>query len=715
MATQPITDPMEGMPDSESMDDGELASLLSQYENRAVGYFTSEIADEQATAIDYYYGRPFGDERNGRSKVVDRTVAITVDNALAALLKPFVSAEDVVSFEPRGPEDEKVAEQATEYVNYCFQCDNPGFTILHNWFKDALLTKIGVVKYSWEDKSRNERRDVPADAQMVLMAREQPGYLGETENPDGTFTLHVEEMVADGAIKVENVPPEEFLISPFARSIEDAPYVAHRPANVTRSALLEMGFDAEVVEGLSAFAAGKNEESRVQSRYQDEEWIAGGRDNPGGDPSGDIIGVIDEYVRVDYNGDGLSELRHVVRVMDTILFNEEVEEVPFALLCPIPMPHKVYGMSLADQTLDLQRIASVVWRQTLDNLYLSNNPRPVVPDAAVNDSTWEDLEDDAPGAAISVKAPGMLDWSVVPFSADKSFPMLAFIGEQVEARTGVRRGGNGLSRNSLDKNNQMTALQAAQIEAKENERVEMIARIFAETGLTRLFKGLLGLITKYQPKARVIRLRNEWVEIDPRGWPEMDVRISVGLGIGNRMEQIGQADAVLSTMADLQQTPFGYMLKPENVYNAIKRKFQAAGIKNVDDFISDPSQSEPPPQQPDPEMMKVQGEQQKAAAQLQLEEQKASAEMQLSQAKNEAALQAQREKAMLEAELARDKAQAELQLAQQKMAMEMNLAREKMMMEAEIARENAALNATVRMSTETDAFDTNRPGGDLDK
>ena len=304
---------------------------------------------------------------------------------------------------------------------------------------------------------------------------------------------------------------------------------------------------------------------------------------------------------------------------------------------------------------------------------------------------------------------------MVPFAADKSFPMLGFIGEQVEARTGVRRGGNGLDRNSLNDSNMMTATQAAQIEAKENERLEMIARIFAETGVTRLFKGLLGLLSKHQPKARVIRLRNEWVEIDPRGWPEMDVRISVGLGVGNRMEQIAQADAVLSTMGEIQQTPFAYMLKPENVYNAIKRKFQAAGIKNVDDFISDPSQSEPPPPQPDPEMMKVQGEQQKAAAQLQLEQQKAEADIQVANAKNMAALQAQREKAQLESELARDKAEAELQLAREKMAMEMDLAREKMMLEAQIARENAVMNASVKMNTETDGLATNRPGGALDE
>lgn len=720
MATSPIHNPQEEAAEGGAMDDSELASLLAQHENRSVGYYTSDIADEQAKALDYYYGRPFGDEREGRSQVVDRTVAVTVDNALAALLKPFVSAEDVVSFEPRGPEDEEVAQQATEYVNYCFQCDNPGFTILHHWFKDALLTKVGIVKYWWEDKTKQTVEHQQVDDMGLIEARQHPDYAGE-ELGDGMHQVALNKTMQDGNVKVVNVPPEEFLISPLSRSLEEAPYIAHRPANMTRSDLIEMGMDAEVVESLSAYAQGKNEESRSQARYEDEEWTNGSRDNPGNDKSRDIIGVLDEYVRVDYDGDGVSELRRVIRVNDTILFNEVVDDHPFALLCPVPMPHKVYGLSLADQTMDLQRIASVVWRQTLDNLYLSNNPRPEIPDSAVNDNTYDDLMDDSPGAAIRVKGPG-LDWAVVPFAADKSYPMLGFIGEQVEARTGVRRGGNGLDRNSLNKSTEMTAMQAAQIEAKENERIEMIARIFAETGLSRLFGGILKLVSKYQPKARVIRLRNKWVEIDPRGWPEMDVRVSVGLGVGNRAEQIAQAQSVLETMAELAVSPFAHMVKDENVYNAVKRKYQAAGIKNVDDFIGDPAQDqgEKPAPKPDPEMMKVQAQAQKDQAQLQLDQQKTAAQLQQTQqesalklqlAREESAakIQFMREEAQAKIELQREKNQQEAELALRQQDAEFALSQRQMEMQAEADERNAARQHEIAQMS------AKRPGGDLDK
>src|ERR1051325_6753103 len=457
------TEPQESPEDGGAMTDQELASLLSQHENRAVGYYSSEIADEQAKAIDYYYGRPFGDERAGRSQVVDRTVAITIDNALAALMRPFVSAEDVVSFEPRGPEDMEAAEQATEFINYVFQCDNNGFLILHDWMKDALLTKIGVVKFWWEDRTKHGTAQQVVDAQGLLQARESEDYLDEADNGDGSYTVTMRKVDEDGIARIQNVPPEEFLISPLSRSLEDAPYKAHRPSNMTRSDLIEMGMDAEIVEGLPAYAQGRNEESRSQSRYQDEEWSTGSRENNSSDKSRDVIGVLDEYVRVDFNGDGVAELRRVIRVNDTILLNEEVDDHPFAILCPVPMPHKVYGLSFADQVMDLQRISSVLWRQMLDNLYLTNNPRPIVPDTAVNDRTMETLFDDAPGAEISVKAPGQLDFQEVPFVAQHSFPMLEYVEQQMEARTGVGRSGQGLDTNALKKSGQMTATEMAMI------------------------------------------------------------------------------------------------------------------------------------------------------------------------------------------------------------------------------------------------------------
>ena len=336
-------EPLEAPAERVGMSDEELAGLLAEHETQAVGYYNSDIAEEQASALDRYYRRPYGDEREGRSQVVDGTVSITVDNALAAILKPFVTAEDTVSFEPRSQEDVEQAEQATEYVNYVLHNDNPGFLILHDWFKDALIQKLGVVKCWWEDKTRRKPELLesldPLQVEQILASENViDGPFEPDEN--GFYSLVVEREYPDGCIKIENVPPEEYRISPYARPGRTPPYEAHI-TNKPRSELIEMGFDHEVVMGLSKYAQSALEDERAISRYDDEDLGSSRLDAPGNDPSRELVQVNDEYALVDYDGDGISELRRIIRCGDVILLNEEVECGPFAKICPIPMPHKV--------------------------------------------------------------------------------------------------------------------------------------------------------------------------------------------------------------------------------------------------------------------------------------------------------------------------------------------------------------------------------------
>ena len=545
------------------------------------------------------------------------------------------------------------------------------------------------MKAWWEDQTRREVRRLVVDAAQLEAARASPDYLGEQDHGDGTFTVEIQDTIADGRVKIESVPPEEFLISPFARSIEDAPYVAHRPSNYTRSDLVELGFDADIVDELpAASGAGQGEESRQQARYRDEQWYAGTQVAIGADKSQDIIAVLDEFVRCDYDGDGLAELRRVIRVGDVILFNEVQEAqdgAPFALLCPCPMPHKVYGRGLADQAMEGQKVATAVLRQTLDNLYKTNNPRPVVPDTAVGDSTFDDLGDSSPGAVIRTRAPAQLDWAVVPFTAASSFPMLEYIARDIEERTGIQRKGQGFNAEALKKNSPDTATQAAIDENSRNERAELVARIFAETGVKRLFKLVLRLLVRHQPRARIVRLRNAWVPIDPSGWnAEMDLSITVGLGVGSRMEQIGQANDVLRTMAELQQTPYAWLVDAAKVHKALKRKFAAAGIKNVDDYLVDPARAPAPPQ---PRQAGADPAVQLKAAELQGRQQEAALKLQL-----------MREEAGAKLQLEREKAAAEIALARERMAAEVALERERMRMKEGEAK-----------------LDEARPGGELDK
>lgn len=713
------SEPQEVSAESGAMSDDELASLLASHETSAVGYYTSEIADEQAKAINYYYGRPFGDEVTGKSQVVDRTVAIVVDNAVAAIMKPFVSADDAVCFEPVGPEDEEAAEQATEYVNYVFQVDNRGFLIMHNWFKAALLEKVGIVKCWWEDSERKERQTLEGLDAMALeqLIQEQGEEYKIIEGPyqdDEFFSCVVEHSVADGRVKIETVPSEEFLLSPFARDIETAPYAAHRPTNITRSDLIDMGFDPEVVDTLPAAAQDSTYDPRSLARNEDEQFASSLTPmSPGGDRSLDKIAIIDEYVRVDYNGDGIAEMRRVVRVDSEILLNMEVDENPFSIVCPVPMPHKVYGLSLADQTVDLQRISSVLWRQMLDNLYLTNDPAMELPQAAqrTDGSTTDDLQETGPGRVIRTAQGGLLSPITVPFVAADTFPMLEYAERQQEARTGISRNGQGLDTNALRKGGQMTATEAADMISGKNSRSEMIARIFAETGVKRLFRTILRLVVRHQPRERIIRLRNKWVTIDPRSWnAEMDVSISVGLGVGSKVEQIAQADSVLQTLAEVIQSPFAEMVTDENAYHAVKRKLVAAGAKDVENYITEPPKGpdgKPVPKEPkpDPEMAKVQAEAALQQQKLQGEQLASAAKIELQ--KNEALAKQDlaRQQAEFEAQLATEKARFEAQLAEQKFNQEMELAERQMAMQEQLSERKAALAEQT--------LPKNRPGGSL--
>jgi len=730
MDLEQLTDPLDMASEggeAVSMTDDELAALLAGHESQAVGYYTSEIADEQALSLDYYYGRPFGDEQAGRSQVVDRTVQIVVDNAVAALMKPFVSSDDAVVFEPRGPEDEEAAKQATEYVNYVFQVDNNGFLLMHNWFKAACLEKLGIVKVWWEDsETRRAERLEGLDAaqlELVMSGAGEDDYEvvgGPYQDGDGFFAVDIERLIKDGRTRCVTVPSEEFLISAYARDIETAEYTAHKPSNITRSDLIELGLDPAVVDGLPAISSDTQYESRAQSRWEDESFDSG-RNSSSNDKSRDRIGLLDEYVLVDYDGDGIAERRRILRVGNEILLNEEVDDNPFALLCPVPMPHKVYGQSLADQTRDLQRISSVLWRQTLDNLYLSNNPKIEVPQAAAtaDGATYDDLQDNAPGGLVRTAQGGLINPLTIPFVADKSFPMLSFVEAQQEARTGISRQGQGMDPDALDASGQKTAAQVAVEEDGRNARAELIARIFAETGVKRLFRLILKLLVQHQPRERMIRLRNQWVPIDPRGWnTEMDLVVTVGLGVGSKMEQIAKADSVLQTMAEVVQSPFASMVGPQQAYHAVSRKLNAAGVKDVENYLVDPENQPPQEPQPDPELIKAQQEAQqardelefekmKATVQIELEREKADAKLAIEQQKNEQKMMLEAAKARQAQDLADAKAAFEANLAEREFQFEQQLAQQKMDFDQEQARKQSEADAN--------AIPNKRPGGDLDK
>ena len=666
------------------MDDGKLKSILENEIDNAIGYLDTETTQARTKALEYYLRQPYGNEVEGRSQIVTGEVAEAIDGALPQLVRVFTQSDDIVRFEPKQPGDEEGAKQATDYCNWVFYSQNPGFTILHNWFKDALLQKNGVVKCYWDEKedvTKEEYRGLTDDELVMLMSDGKyevvaqdttvlEGGVGEdgAPMPMQSHDVIVAKRTQSGSVKVENVPPEEFLISKRARSVADSPFVAHRKL-LPRSDLIAMGFDPEIVANLPSYNDLNFTDERV-ARYSRGEQPD---EDASLDESMQEIEVYEAYLRTDFDGDGVAELRQIFYAGSDILSNEETDYNPFHSLCPIPIPHKFYGESLADRAMDIQLIKSTVVRQMLDNLYLSNNSRVGAVEGQVN---LDDLLTMTPGGVVRMKNPNAIVPLNVPSVIAQAFPMLQYLDDAQSKRTGVSDMQQGLNPDVLQN---VTAAAVAASTQAAGGKLELVARIFAETGVRTLFQGILQLLCKYQDKPTLMRMRGKYIPIDPRAWSnEYDVDISVGLGTGNKAEQMTMLQMVLAKQeAILQQFgPANPLVTVGQYRNTLGRFIEAAGFTDSAEFFKEVTpeieQQLAQPQQPQPDPT-VQALIQQSQAQIQIAQQKAQADVAAAQQKAMADIELQREKAAAEIQIQREKAAATLQLKQEELAAEIQL------------------------------------------
>ena len=611
------------------MNDSDLKAIFRAEERASLGYIGGTLSADRAKAMDYYFQSPFGNEVEGRSQVVTSDVADTVDWILPSLLRIFTAGPEVVRFDPTGPEDEDQAAQATDYVNHVFSVENPGFMILMAWFKDALLQKNGIVKV-WRDegdkwKVENYPSLQPEEAEL-LAGDPDVEVISKTENEDGTLGLSVRHKRPYGKSTVSGVPPEEFLISRDARSIMDARFLGHRVRKMA-SDLIDEGYPRKLIDSIPGEETNdRTEEREARDRYEDNEDDATGASM---DRSTRRIVVTEGYLRVDYDGDGVAELRMITMAGNEILENEPVDDHPFADLTPIPMPHKWAGRSVADLVMDLQLIRSTILRQMLDNLYLVNNARMEVVADQVN---LDDLLTSRPGGIVRTRAAGMVKPIEVPPVFQHAMPALEWLSAEKEKRTGVTSYNQGVDANSLNK----TAHGLQNILNQAQQRIELIARVFAETGVRRLFKLILRCEAKHQTKEKLIRLRNKWVPMDPRTWSsEMDCSVAVGLGTGNRdqmLMQLMNIGGIMKEYIALQGGVEGPFVSRQNLWNWNKAVTENSGFKSPETFFSDPTQPGPdgqlqPAQAQNPQAMVEQMKAQIEAERLRIEEAKAKGEI----------------------------------------------------------------------------------------
>lgn len=617
------------------MPDETLKSLIQQkLQVSHQWYGSGKLAATRIAADQYYRGEPRGDEQDGRSQVVSRDVAEAVDSIMPSLMRIFASGDQVVVFDPNGPEDEEVAKQATDYINHVFMQDNEGYLILQTWFKDALLKKNGIVK-SWYDVRQKRTKTnyqglTEAQCQIFktnpeLQLVAETSYSDDSQPPQPVldhvtgqpqidpstgqpvmsppvmlYDLTVMETKPEKRIKIMAIPPDEFLVERRSADIDTAGFLVHRTRR-TISDLIESGFDSETVKALTRSESAEFTQERIE-RFGDEDDIPFGSEGESLDTSIRKVWVTDVYLLVDYDGDGFAEWRNVTLAGDSgegggvILQNIEVDDHAFSSLTPKIEPHKFYGRSIYDDTKDIQDIKTALQRGMLDNLYFSNAPRVGVVEGQVN---LDDLLDVRPGGAIRLKNPNSIVPIVTPNMAGECIQAIEYVDSVREQRTGITRYNQGLDSDSLNK----TATGINIIANAGQQRLEMIARNFAETGVKRLFRRLFQLSCTHEDKARTVRLRNKWVEVDPRDWKDrMDVTVSVGVGLGNKEQQAMVAQQVMNTQLEIVKMQGGLngpLVMPDNAYNVLGKFIEAVGWKTPEPYFTNPKDA-PAPKPPEP-------------------------------------------------------------------------------------------------------------------
>ena len=619
--------------------DDELVTRIRGEITDSLGYMGDTISQQREQAMEYYYGLPFGNEVEGRSQYVDSTVQDTVEWITPSLMRVFASGDEMVKFTPHGPEDVAMSEQATDYVNYVFTKDNPGWDILYSWFTDALLSKNGIVKVWWDEYDEAQREEythLDAMEYEILVGNpdveemEHEEYVEEDEVM-GVVAYHdvvIKRRRQVGKVKIENIPPSEFLISRESKDIQSARFICHR-VEKTLSELREMYPD----EDLDPDQLGSGDDDMTQfsaerlERYAFDKsaryWEGWGGEEYGEDGLR-TYWLHECFLKTDYNGDGITELRKVCLVGSTILENDEIDMVPFVSITPIKIPHKFFGLSIADLVMDLQLMKSTLMRNLMDNMYNQNFGRYAILEGQAN---LDDLLTQRPGGVVRVKSPNAVTPLATPALEPYSFQMLEYLDGVRESRAGVSRMSQGLNENALTSHTTATAVNAVMGAAQS--RVELIARNFAETGVKDLMLRIYELLLKNQDHQRVVMLRNQWVPVRPDAWnDQFDCTVSVALGSGNKDQQMAHLSRMLQFAGEAMKGGLR-IVNEQNMYNLGAALVRSMGFQNVDDYLTNPANI--PPQQSQPsmkdqaEMMEAQVKQQELeikAGELQLKAQK---------------------------------------------------------------------------------------------
>lgn len=576
--------------------------MVVKRRDACVNFKDDKPSRDRREALRFYRGdnlTEYGDSGDGLSTVVSRDTMEAVESMLPSLVRPFVAGDQIVSYEPQGPEDEEGAKQAADYDNYVFTTHNNAFRIVYDSMKDGLLYRLGVAKTVMEevDAGPPETYEEIGEAELAGLLAQGAEIAGDIVQDDvsGLFTVTVAPKKRKH-YRVHIVAPDEFLYEERLACLEDATFLGHSK-QVTLADLIDMGIDEKKAKGLTS---GRPDSEERDERFEDEdegEWADDDLARP--------VWIDECYIRCDCEGKGVLEWRKVLLggSQSAILSNEPVDGHPYSVWTPIPIPHKLVGMSIHDLTRDIQMNKTAIQRESNNALYLANRPMREVVEGQVN---IDDLLNPQVGGIVRVKSQGSVtalpSGGEVAFSA--SAQMIEYWDSVREARTGVTRYNQGMDAQSLNK----TATGMNIIASASQQRQELVARQYAEF-LKDIFRKIRGLVAQHGDQSEMIRLRGKWIEVDPSDWKtSYDMTVSVGLGTNNKDQLVGQIQSLIAMdqqIIQLQGGAEGPIVTLANVYEKLKRLQEAMGLKG-DKYYTDPAEQEqqmlpaPDEEQPDP-------------------------------------------------------------------------------------------------------------------
>lgn len=569
------------------LSDREILNIVTSEKADSISY-RDEIGHKRSLLMDYYNCQPYGDEVDGRSRFVSSDVSDVVEGMLPSLIRVFTQSKNVAHFIADRPEYDEEADQKTELANYVFFRQNQGVLTLTNMFKDALLQYTGAVKISWDESdevSESRYKGLSEDEYQSLLSEDDAEITElEIDEESGFYDAVVKRTQTIGRVKYSNIPPEEFLISRDARDFVKPRMIGHITPK-TRSELVQMGFDRDVVYDLPAQQHLTNNEEK-NARYHDYQQSSLG--NPTSARSSDVVDLTEMYVYMDADDDGINELWQVFEAGNQILEKNLWDQHPFAVVTPIPVPHRAIGTCPAEQVADIQLMKSVAVRQAADNMYSTNYQR-----FAYNDRVdLDDLFTPRPGGGVSVKGEQPIGDSIMPIITQPQIPQILqfieYIDSSSERRTGFTRFSQGLDGDALNQ----TATGFKGITEYSQQRIELIARIFSETGVKELFRKTIAMLSKYQDEEMQIKISGKPLEINPSSWrANLDCFVNVGLGSGDRQEKIINLNNILQRQMEMvaQGMPLSDMAK---IYNTMDKLVSEVGLKTTELYFNDPQKPE---------------------------------------------------------------------------------------------------------------------------